>query len=316
MVAAARLSEIASCQRAWAFMAAAAWYKLTFTALCQAVSVPCGKNPEILEVSGNPSRHPGEKNAVCRAEGCIFCPRAKSHPVGDHGVLARLISMPWLACRMDGNQLIIGLIQYVALVVMLTFHEFGHAWMASKCGDDTAKSEGRVSLNPLVHIDPIGTVVMPLMMIFLSLMDSKLAAFLIGWAKPVPVNPNNLRNPKLDDILITMAGPWMNLLLAVVFIGGLKGGILLENKTMVDFCFMAAVLNLALFFFNLLPIPPLDGSRIMRVAVGMSHETYFQFARYGIFIIILVMNLTPVPDLIGKLIKQSLKIISGWFGIV
>lgn len=216
---------------------------------------------------------------------------------------------------MDGNQLVIGLIQYVALVVMLTFHEFGHAWMASKCGDNTAKSEGRVSLNPLVHIDPIGTVVLPLMMIFLSLMDSKLAAFLIGWAKPVPVNPNNLRNPKLDDVLITMAGPWMNLLLAVVFVGGLKGGILLENKTMVEFCSMAAVLNLALFFFNLLPIPPLDGSRIMRVAVGMSHETYFQFARYGFFIIILVMNLTPVPEVIAYFIRTSLRITMGWFGM-
>lgn len=216
---------------------------------------------------------------------------------------------------MDGNQLIGGLIQYVALVVMLTFHEFGHAWMASKCGDDTAKSEGRVSINPLVHIDPIGTVVMPLMMIFLALMDSKLAAFLIGWAKPVPVNPNNLRNPKLDDVLITMAGPWMNLLLAVVFVGALKGGVALENKTMMEFCYMAAILNLALFFFNLLPIPPLDGSRIMRVAVGMSHETYFQFARYGFFAIILVMNLPPMQQLFSFLIRTTMRILMGWFGM-
>jgi Zn-dependent protease len=78
---------------------------------------------------------------------------------------------------------------------------------------------------------------------------------------------------------------------------------------------MAVVLNLALFFFNLLPIPPLDGSRIMRVAVGMSHETYFQFARYGFLIIILVMNYTPVPKVIGFLIAKSLTILGGWFGI-
>lgn len=216
---------------------------------------------------------------------------------------------------MDGNPVIVGLIQYVALVVMLTFHEFGHAWMASKCGDDTARSEGRVSLNPLVHVDPIGTVVMPLMMIFLALMDSRLAGFLIGWAKPVPVNPNNLRNPKLDDVLITMAGPWMNLLLAVAFTGAIKAGVLLGNATMIQFCTTVVILNLALFFFNLLPIPPLDGSRIMRVAVGMSHETYFQFARYGLFIIILVMNLTPVPKVISSLIGTSMRIMLGWFGL-
>jgi Zn-dependent protease len=216
---------------------------------------------------------------------------------------------------MDGEKLINGLIQYVALVIMLTFHEFGHAWMASKCGDDTAKSEGRVSLNPLVHIDPIGTVLMPLMMIFLSMSGSALAGFLIGWAKPVPVNLHNLRNPKVDDILITMAGPWMNLLLAVVFVAGLKAGTLLGSAHLVEFCYMATVLNLALFFFNLLPIPPLDGSRIMRVAVGMSHETYIQFARYGFLIIILVMNLTPAPRIIGTLITTSMRIMMGWFGM-
>lgn len=216
---------------------------------------------------------------------------------------------------MDGDKLINGLIQYVALVVMLTFHEFGHAWMASKCGDDTAKHEGRVSLNPLVHIDPIGTVLMPLMMIFLSMSGSALAGFLIGWAKPVPVNPHNLRNPKVDDILVTLAGPWMNLLLAVVFAGALKGGALLQNETMMDFCFMAIGLNLALFFFNLLPIPPLDGSQIMRVVVGMSYETYYQFARYGMLIIILVMNFTPVPQVIGYLIRASMRVLLGWFGL-
>src|SRR5437588_3749933 len=95
---------------------------------------------------------------------------------------------------MDPKVVIDGLIMYLGLLVLLTFHEFGHAWMAWKCGDDTARLQGRVSLNPLVHIDPIGTVVMPLLMIFLSTSGSGLGNFLIGWAKPVPVNPNNLRN--------------------------------------------------------------------------------------------------------------------------
>src|SRR5512142_1854871 len=108
---------------------------------------------------------------------------------------------------MDPRLLIDGLIMYLGLIVLLTFHEFGHAWMAWKCGDDTARLQGRVSLNPLVNIDPIGTVLMPLLMIFLS---PSLGRFLVGWAKPVPVNPYNLKNGKMDDIMVTLAGPWMN----------------------------------------------------------------------------------------------------------
>jgi len=211
---------------------------------------------------------------------------------------------------MDGNTLITGLIQYVALVIMLTFHEFGHAWMASKCGDDTARDEGRVSLNPLVHIDPIGTVLMPLLMIFLP---HGVGMFLLGWAKPVPVNPNNLRNPKVDDILITMAGPWMNLMLAVVFIAAVRLVGSLPDLRM--FCYMAAILNLALFFFNLIPVPPLDGSRIMRVVTGMSYETYAQLAQYGFLIIIVLINFTPVSGFLGFMVGGTFSIIGSWFGV-
>ena len=117
--------------------------------------------------------------------------------------------------RMDSRQLVDGLIMYLGMLVLLTFHEFGHAWMAWRCGDTTARDQGRVSLNPLVHIDLIGTVILPLIMI----LSPGVGRFLIGWAKPVPVNPHNLRNPRVDDILVTLAGPWMNLLLAVVIMG-------------------------------------------------------------------------------------------------
>jgi Zn-dependent protease len=213
---------------------------------------------------------------------------------------------------MEINTLINGLISYVTLVILLTFHEFGHAWMASKCGDDTAKFEGRVSLNPLVHIDPIGTVLLPLMMIFLP---SGIGSFLLGWAKPVPVNLNNLRNPKVDDILITMAGPWMNLLLAVVLIGLAKIGLLTDAKALTEFSYRGAITSLALFFFNLLPIPPLDGSRVMRVLVGMSHETFAQLARFGFLMIIVVINFTPAPQFLGFLISASTSVIGSWFGI-
>ncbi len=212
---------------------------------------------------------------------------------------------------MDVNALIDGLIRYLSLVILLTFHEFGHAWMASKCGDDTAKHEGRCSLNPLVHIDPLGTVLIPLMQIFFP----AVGGILIGWAKPVPVNPHNLRNEKVDDILISMAGPWMNLLLAVLFIGVAKVGTMLGQPKLIEFSMMTAWISLVLCFFNLLPIPPLDGSHVMRVLTGMSRETYYQLARYGFIILIVIINLTPVPRLVGTVVLASASIIAGWFGM-
>lgn len=212
---------------------------------------------------------------------------------------------------MDVNALIDGLIRYLSLVILLTFHEYGHAWMASKCGDDTARDLGRCSLNPLVHIDPLGTVLIPLMQIFFP----SFGGILIGWAKPVPFNPVNLRNEKLDDVLISMAGPWMNLLLAVLFVGLAKVGTVTGHATFTQFAMMTAVLSLVLCFFNLIPIPPLDGSHVMRVLTGMSRETYYQLARYGFIILIVIINLTPVPRLVGKVVWASADIIAGWFGM-
>lgn len=213
---------------------------------------------------------------------------------------------------MDLNTVIDGLIMYLGLVVLLTFHEFGHAWMAWKCGDDTAKLQGRCSLNPLVHIDPIGTVLMPLLMIFTS---PTLARFMIGWAKPVPVNAANLRNPKLDDILVTLAGPWMNLMLAVILIGAAKVARTAGYAPMVEFCLNSGRLSLVLFFFNLIPIPPLDGSHIVRVLLGISYQTYWQFARFGFVAVIVVMQFDRVQGALDTVTRISLNVIKGWFGL-
>src|SRR5208283_127077 len=140
-----------------------------------------------------------------------------------------------------GDAIVNGLITYLGLVILLTFHEFGHAWVALKCGDDTAKLQGRVSLNPIVHIDPIGTVLLPLMMIFLS---PGISRFMIGWAKPVPVNPYNLRNPLRDDILVTMAGPAMNLVLAVALVALVRIGLIVHFEQMAGLCLRFASLSL------------------------------------------------------------------------
>ena len=212
---------------------------------------------------------------------------------------------------MDSNQIADGLIQYLMLVGLLTFHEFGHAWTAWKCGDDTARLQGRVSLNPVVHIDIIGTVFLPLMMIFMP----GASRFLIGWAKPVPVNPYNLNKPKRDDILVTLAGPGMNLILAVLLVALARVGIAFGSDPLVEYCIKAAGLSLLLCFFNLIPIPPLDGSQILRVVTGMSHETYANFARFGFIAIILVLQIPMVQSLLKFLTYGTRGLLIQIFGM-
>jgi Zn-dependent protease len=211
---------------------------------------------------------------------------------------------------MDPRLLIDGLILYLGLLVLLTFHEFGHAWMAWKCGDDTALSQGRVSLNPLVHIDLIGTVAVPLLLIFFAP-----GGFFVGWAKPVPVDSDNFRNPRSDDIMVTLAGPWMNFLLAIVIIGLARLGLMVHLGNVGGVCLDIARLSLLLCFFNLLPIPPLDGSHVARSLIGMSQETYHQIARYGIFILILVLQVPFVQRTLDLWTTTSFLAIAGWFGI-
>lgn len=213
---------------------------------------------------------------------------------------------------MDMNVIANGLIQYLMLIGLLTFHEFGHAWTALKCGDDTARLQGRVSLNPVVHIDPIGTVVLPLAMIFLPFGVSR---FIIGWAKPVPVNPHNLRNKNFDDILVTMAGPGMNLLLAVGLVALMRVGQMFELQQLVVLCGQAAALSLLLCFFNLIPIPPLDGSHILRVATNMSWEAYARFAQFGFIAVILVLQIPFVRTALGNATFGTLFGLERIFGV-
>lgn len=213
---------------------------------------------------------------------------------------------------MSSQVIVDGLITYLGLIVLLTFHEYGHAWMAWKCGDDTAKLQGRCSLNPLVHIDPIGTVVLPLLMIFLS---PSIGRFLVGWAKPVPVNPFNLRNPRIDDILVSMAGPWMNLALAIALMGLAKVALLVGSNEAFELCASLARLSLLLCFFNLIPIPPLDGSHVLRSLIGMSYETYWKLARFGFIAVIVVLQIPAVQWLLGSVTHSSWSTIGSWFGI-
>jgi Zn-dependent protease len=212
-----------------------------------------------------------------------------------------------------GNVIVEGLISYLGLIILLTFHEFGHAWVALKCGDDTAKLQGRVSLNPIVHIDPIGTILLPLMMIFLS---PSISRFMIGWAKPVPVNPYNLQNPRVDDILVSMAGPAMNLILAVVLVGLARIGVIGNWEQFTGLCVQMAALSLLLCFFNLIPIPPLDGSHVLRNLSGMSWEAYANFARYGFIAVIVVIQIPPVRQALSFAVNGTLMSLARLFGLI
>jgi len=195
---------------------------------------------------------------------------------------------------MNSEAIINGLLGYVCLLIVLTFHEFAHAWTAWKCGDDTARLQGRVSLNPIVHMDRVGTVMLPLLVVLLQAADSRLAGFIIGWGKPVPVNPYNLRHRRWQDTLVALAGPAMNVVVAGVAVVLARGFQLAHIGAFSEVAQMLAVISLLLCFFNLLPVPPLDGSHLFKNLIGMSDELYMRISRFGLLIVILLLQFPPV----------------------
>ncbi|MGI8967305.1 MAG: site-2 protease family protein, partial [Limisphaerales bacterium] len=193
--------------------------------------------------------------------------------------------------------------------------EFGHAWMAWKRGDDTARLLGRVSLNPLVHMEFLGTVVLPLLGIFLAASGSGLGRFVIGWGKPVPVHSRNLKNRGFDWVLIALAGPGMNIVLAILAMALARAARGFDSEGMVEICFRLARLNFMLCFFNLIPIPPLDGSHVARYFIGMSEETYLRLCQYGFFAVILVIQIPLVRNLLFLATEMSMLFLARIFGV-
>jgi Zn-dependent protease len=205
------------------------------------------------------------------------------------------------------SQGVFWLFSFLLIIPALTLHEWAHAWMANRLGDPTARMLGRISINPIRHIDPIGTVLVPIALLVLSS-----GAFTFGWAKPVPFNPRYLKDPKRDTALIGIAGPAMNVILAVgtaiVLLvmmlavpnlivefstqqAGLITGLTAFGVVLARFCYI----NLVLCFFNLLPIPPFDGSRIVQKFLrGNARHWYGQLERYGMFIVFGLIFLVPM----------------------
>ncbi len=190
-------------------------------------------------------------------------------------------------------------IYIVVLLLAVSVHEAGHAWMSYKFGDDTAYMLGRVTLNPIKHTDPIGTLLIPIVAFFFSAIGGFLGAIpLIGWGKPTPVNPRKWHNYKLANIMVSVAGVLANLVLLIIAFmiakimiwqgGNVRDFFTDEANPFVIFISYMMMMNLSLFVFNLLPFPPLDGSKILSTFLPESFQPLLDFLeQYGFIILLL-----------------------------
>jgi Zn-dependent protease len=186
----------------------------------------------------------------------------------------------------------------IPVLFAITLHEAAHGWVANKLGDPTAKALGRISLNPLRHIDPIGTVVLPLALMMLS-------GFIIGWAKPVPVDMRYFKQPLLDMAVVALAGPASNFIMACgwALVGAIGQAMFTPGNELAIYIVKVGdagiTINLILMVLNLLPIPPLDGGRIVagvlppRIAIP-----FMKIERYGMFVVIFLL----VTGILGKIL--------------
>jgi Zn-dependent protease len=195
------------------------------------------------------------------------------------------------------------IISIFVILFAITIHEASHGWAAYKLGDPTAHVQGRITLNPIAHIDPFGTILLPAMLIIMGSPP-------FGYAKPVPVNPYNLRDPKRDNMLISAAGPLSNLAVAfVAFIGfkmlsSINPEFLARNANLVtplfQILYYTVLLNVILAIFNMIPIPPLDGSGIlMGFLSDEANQKYDRIRPYGFFILVLLIFTGIIGRIIG-----------------
>jgi Zn-dependent protease len=201
----------------------------------------------------------------------------------------------------------------IPVIVAITFHEAAHGYVALHFGDSTAKDEGRVTLNPLKHVDPFGTILLPTLLYFT-------AGFLFGYAKPVPVKFGQLRNPRWDMIWVAIAGPAMNIALAIIsaillvlFTQGINDDSVFANVLM-----RSLSLNAILAVFNMLPLPPLDGSKVVAPFLPIElARPYLGFERFGMVVLLLVVFVLPMVaqrngidfDLLGLLVLDPAQIV-------
>lgn len=205
----------------------------------------------------------------------------------------------------------------IPVLLSITLHEAAHAWVANRCGDSTAKMLGRLSINPFRHVDLVGTLIVPIVVAVLSHFQ-----FIFGWAKPVPINWHQLRNPRRDMALVAAAGPLANLVMALMWGSCLKIGSLLHPETSIVATYMmltgqaGIVINLVLAILNLIPIPPLDGSRIVASLLPPKHVSYYlALERFGFLILILLLFTGVLGKLIGAPLYWAFDLITTLFNV-
>ncbi|CAM4463100.1 MAG: hypothetical protein LEGION0398_MBIBDBAK_00908 [Legionellaceae bacterium] len=188
------------------------------------------------------------------------------------------------------------------ILFAITFHEVAHGWVALRCGDKTALMLGRLSINPLNHIDIVGTIIVPGILLMLG-------GFLFGWAKPVPVNWNNLRKPRRDMMLVALAGPVANLIMVFFWACLAKLGIYLQiSPSAKEALFMMGLaginINLLLLFFNLIPLPPLDGSKVILSLLPTKLAWHYsRLENYGLVILFLLLFIGGLNYFLIPIIK-------------
>jgi Zn-dependent protease len=177
---------------------------------------------------------------------------------------------------------------FAIFIIFATFHEYAHAWVAYRLGDPTAKQKGRLSLNPIVHIDLFWTIIMPVLLLL-----STGGRFAIGSAKPVPVNYNLLRNPRRDIVFVGLAGPAANLIWALLLIWVMKignsTGAFASGSAVYTLLFICMYVNVLLLVFNMLPIPPLDGSRLIESLLPDRYAYQYQKISPYMFIVLIAI---------------------------
>ena len=178
------------------------------------------------------------------------------------------------------------LFSLIILILSAIIHEYMHGWMANELGDPTAKNAGRLTLNPLAHIDPWGSMLLPLILYI-----GTAGSFVFGYAKPVPYNPFNLRDPKNDPAKVAAAGPLSNFVVAIM-VGMILRFIPIVSVAMIGFLQTIVIINLLLMVINLIPIPPLDGSKIIFPFLPLNIQSlYMRLEQYGLVLVLLVFTL-------------------------
>ncbi len=203
----------------------------------------------------------------------------------------------------------------IPVLFAISLHEAAHAWMANKKGDATAKLMGRLSFNPFKHIDPIGTIVVPAVMVALT-------GIAFGWAKPVPVDARNFKNPRKDMMWVAMAGPASNLIMAIFWAVTLRlGAMAYDGSSSISLFVIYAsvagiIINTVLCVLNLLPVPPLDGSRILSGFLpARASLMYNKFEPYGFFIIVALLATGLLGVILGPFINTVLYTMANISGI-